>query len=160
MATLVRLKPFDQRRGHVLRSYTAFGQRFLEGKGWYNVDDSAADYLAKVKQPPTGNYQAEDAPFAFDVCTTEQAAALDEAEARKKQAQFGTPQAPIIDATMRKHNVTGEQARAAAGVVTTADLPKPSATKEAFDALPESFDDDMAAPSAPVAPAAARRPRR
>jgi hypothetical protein len=159
MGTLVRLKPYDQRRGHVLRSYSAFGQRFLEGKGWYNVDDSAAAYLSQVKQPPTGNYQAEDAPYAFDVCTPEQAAALDEAEVRKKQAQFGTPQAPILETTMRTHSITNEQARAAAGVVTTADLPRPSPTKTSFDALPESFDDDMAAPAAAPAPTA-RKTRR
>lgn len=150
---LVRLKTYDQRRGNVLRSYTAFGSRFLEGRGWYQVDDSVADYLATVRQPPTGNYQADDAPFAFEIATAQEAAALDAEEARKRAALAGTASAPLPTnvTPIRAHNVSREAAQAAAGTLTTADLPRASKAAE-VDALPDTFDDDMAAEAPPPPP--------
>ena len=35
---LVRLKPYDPRRGFVLRRYTYRGIKFHEERGWYRVD--------------------------------------------------------------------------------------------------------------------------
>ena len=42
---LVRLKPYDPRRGHVLRRYTYAGIKFQEERGWYRVERPVAEYL-------------------------------------------------------------------------------------------------------------------
>ena len=150
---LVRLKAYDLRRGNVLRSYTAFGSRFMEGR-WYQVDDSVATYLSTVQQPPTGNYQADDAPIAFEVVSAEEAARIDAEEARKRAALGTTASAPLPSnvTPMRAHNVSREAAKAAAeGTLTTSDLPRASKAAE-VDALSEAFDDDMAADVPPPPP--------
>jgi hypothetical protein len=77
---LVRLKPYDRRRRHVMRVYVhgPTGKKFEERKGWYKVDASLAKYLGTVQQIEGD----EDAPFAFDVCSAEEAKRLDERERR------------------------------------------------------------------------------
>ena len=42
---LVRLKPYDPRRGFVLRRYTYRGIKFHEERGWYRVDKAVAHEL-------------------------------------------------------------------------------------------------------------------
>ena len=82
---LVRLKPYDPRRGHVLRRYTYAGIKFQEERGWYRVEKSVAEYLRSVR-PVAGD---EVTPLAFDVCTEEEAKALDvreESEAKVRKA--------------------------------------------------------------------------
>jgi hypothetical protein len=78
---LVRLKPYDPRRGHVLRRYTYAGIKFQEERGWYRVERPVAEYLRAVREVPSDRY----APLAFDVCTEAEAKALDagESEAAK-----------------------------------------------------------------------------
>ena len=49
MAKLVRLKPHDPKKGHVIRRYTAFSIRFEEARGWYKVADEVAAYLGTVR---------------------------------------------------------------------------------------------------------------
>ncbi len=87
MSKLVRLKPYDKRRRHVMRMYVhgPTGKRFSEKAGWYKVDDSLAAYLGTVSQIEGD----EDAPRAFDVCSAVQAQAIDAAEkkTREKRAQ-------------------------------------------------------------------------
>jgi hypothetical protein len=73
---LVRLKPHDPRRGHVLRRFTYTGIKFHEERGWYRVSKDVAEYLRAVKQLPGDTY----APPAFDVCTEDEAKALDARE--------------------------------------------------------------------------------
>ena len=81
---LVRLKPYDPRRGFVLRRYTYAGIKFHEERGWYRVDRHVGDYLRAVRQV-LGD---EHAPLAFDVHTEAEAEAIDaeesQATARKK----------------------------------------------------------------------------
>ena len=48
---LVRLKPYDPRRGHVLRRYTYAGIKFHEERGWYRVSKDVAAYLKTVHPP-------------------------------------------------------------------------------------------------------------
>lgn len=45
---LVRLKPYDPRRGHVLRRFTYAGIKFQEERGWYRVERPVAEYLRAV----------------------------------------------------------------------------------------------------------------
>ena len=105
---LVRLKPHDPRRGHLLRRYTYRGIKFQEERGWYRVEKSVADYLRDVRQTPGD----EHAPLAFDVCTPEEAQALD---AREKEATV-TRKAATDDIKL--------SAARAEGAVTTEDLPE------------------------------------
>ena len=81
MAKLIRLKPLDKKRGHVIHRYTAFQITFEETKGWYRVPDHVAAYLATVHQLAND----EDSPLAFDVCTQDEAQRIDAAE--KKRAE-------------------------------------------------------------------------
>ena len=74
---LVRLKPYDPRRGYVLRRYTYRGIKFHEERGWYRIDEDVADYLRTVRQVPSD----EHAPLAFDVHTEAEAKALEADEA-------------------------------------------------------------------------------
>ena len=84
---LVRLKPYDPRRGCVLRRFTYRGIKFHEERGWYRVEKPVAEYLRTVRQV-AGD---EVTPLAFDVCSEEEAKALEtreqtEAKVRKAAA--------------------------------------------------------------------------
>jgi len=73
---LVRLKPYDPRRGHVLRRFTYAGVKIHEERGWHRVSKQVADYLRGVRQVNGDEYS----PLAFDVCTDEEAKAVDARE--------------------------------------------------------------------------------
>ena len=103
---LVRLKPYDPRRGCVLRRYTYRGIKFHDERGWYRVDKEVADYLRGVRQVPGDAH----APLAFDVCTDDEAKALD-----AEQDVAATTRKKAIDAPVAT-------AEPAAGAVTTDDL--------------------------------------
>lgn len=81
MSKLIRLRPLDAKKGHVIRRYTAFSMTFEEAKGWYRVSDEVAAYLQTVHQVPND----EDTPLAFDVCTEAEAKALELAEKKKAE---------------------------------------------------------------------------
>lgn len=112
MAKLIRLKPFDAKKGHIIRRYTAFATTFEEHKGWYRVTDHVAAYLATVHQVPND----EDSPLAFDVCTQDEAERIDAAE--KKKAEERARAAEPNVATARDVTALG-------GDLTTADLRDP-----------------------------------
>lgn len=115
---LVRLKPFDPRRGFVLRRFTFAGIRFQSERGWYRVEKSVAERLRATRSVASDPY----APLAFDVCTEAEATALDNAEA---------------DAAKVRRNATDDlKVTAARGAVTTEDLPKPTTP------TPSAKDDD------------------
>jgi hypothetical protein len=113
MAKLIRLKPLDRKKGHVIHRYTAFQTTFEESKGWYRVPEHVASYLATVHQLADD----EDSPLAFDVCTKEEAQRIDAAEKKKAEER----------ALAAEPNVA--MARDVAGVgedLTTADLRDPT----------------------------------
>ncbi|MEO1335611.1 MAG: hypothetical protein AAFV29_08195, partial [Myxococcota bacterium] len=96
----MRLKPYDPRRGHLLRRFTYRGIKFQGARGWFRVPKDVADYLSRVHQV-AGN---PDTPLAFDVYTDEEARAVEakeEATAHPKASDDiqvslpmdGTPQA-------------------------------------------------------------------
>ncbi len=72
----VRLKPFNPKRGHLLRRYTFQGIKFHEERGWYRVSKDVAEHLKAVHQVAVDLHS----PMAFDVCTEEQAKATDAKE--------------------------------------------------------------------------------
>ncbi|MCA3016476.1 MAG: hypothetical protein INH41_29180 [Myxococcaceae bacterium] len=103
---LVRLKSFDPRRGCVLRRFTYAGIKFHEERGWYRVDKPVADYVRVVRQTPGD----EVSQLAFDVCTEEEAKALDTREES--------------EAKVRKAAADDVRLSPARGDMTTADLAK------------------------------------
>lgn len=106
---LVRLKPYDPRRGFVLRSFTYQGAKFYEERGWYVVDKAVAEYLRKVPQRDTDPHS----PLAFDVATEEEAKALDAREEHEAKTRKNAAEAPRV-ATGRG-DLTTEDMRASGG---------------------------------------------
>lgn len=118
MAKLVRLKPHDPKKGHVIRRYTAFGVRFDEARGWYKVSDEVAKYLVTVHQRPGD----EDSPLAFDVCTEDEAKAIEASEKKKAEERARAAEPNVADA---------RDLSARTPDLTTADLPQPRAPRAA-----------------------------
>lgn len=112
---LVRLKPFDPRRGHVLRRFTYAGIKFQEERGWYRVQRPVAEYLRAVREMPSDKY----APLAFDVCTEAEAKALDAGENEA--------------AKVRRSAMDDLEVVSARGTVTTDSLPKTQSTAKEND---------------------------
>ncbi len=77
----VRLKPYNPKRGHVMRRFTYRGVRIIGDRGWYRVDAGIAKYLKSVYATPGD----EDTPLAFDVCTEEEAKKIDEVERQERE---------------------------------------------------------------------------
>jgi hypothetical protein len=121
MAKLVRLRPLDAKKGHIIRRYTVFSTTFEEHKGWYRVSNDVAAYLATVRQVPND----EDTPLAFDVVTQEDAEKIDQAEKKKaeERARAAEPNA-----------MTARDVTTIGGDLTTADLAAPGRRSRAAPA--------------------------
>lgn len=89
MAKLVRLKPYDKHRGHVMRRLHVFGTLYHEARGWYKVDDRVAEKLAAVHQKDNDSHS----PLAFDICSEDEAVKLevDEKKAAEARATAAEP---------------------------------------------------------------------
>src|SRR4051812_4075603 len=107
---LVRLKPYDPRRKFVLRRYTYAGIQFHVARGWERVPKDVADYLKNVRQLEFDPYS----PAAFDICTEEEAAAL-EARERELAGVRRTALDAIPVAQPRRGAVTTDDLRAGGG---------------------------------------------
>ncbi len=111
METLfVRLKPYDPRRGNVLRRYTYRGIKFHEERGWFRVPKDVADYLRSVHQVPGD----EHSPLAFDCCTEAEAKSLDAKE--KESAVTRKTASDDIKVSLPQDDTK------ASGALTTSDL--------------------------------------
>ena len=109
---LVRLKPYDPRRGHVLRRYTFAGIKFQHDRGWYRVEEPVGAYLKGVRQVNGDEYSQ----LAFDVCTEQEAKELETSEA---------------NASKVKQEASAEiKVSPARPAVTTAELPTPATPKD------------------------------
>jgi len=97
----IRIKPLDPIRGHILQRYTYKGICFDVKKGWYIVSNQVGEYLKTVHQI----HGDLNSPMAFDVCTEDEAKALDakeaEEEAPKRPADKARPVA-ASDEPIRK----------------------------------------------------------
>jgi len=101
---LVRLKPHDPRRGHVLRRYTYRGIKFHEERGWYRVEQPGADYLRAGRQVPSDPHS----PLAFDVCTDDEAKGLDAREKEDGATRKAATDDIKVSAARTEHAVTTE----------------------------------------------------
>lgn len=84
---LVRLKPYNKAKGHVLRKFTVRGNHFRVEDGWYAVPLKVANYLETIHQ----KYYDHDSPLAFDVCTKEEALRLEKTK-HQKAVQAAVPE--------------------------------------------------------------------
>lgn len=114
---LIRLKPFNRKKGHVLRRYTYRGLRFQESRGWTRVRQDIADYLEKVHQIPGD----EDSPLAFDVHSESEAKAVDKKEAEDARAR--TPAESATEVAEARDEPEPPPADEG-GDLSTADLPQ------------------------------------
>lgn len=109
MTMLVRLKPYNPRRGYKMRSYVGAGVHIREAVGWHEVPDDVAHKLSEVHADP----QNPDTPYAFDVMTRDDAIAQEADEKRKAQERASanepikvrrvTPVDDRTDAASRTH---------------------------------------------------------
>jgi hypothetical protein len=87
---LVRIHPYEPRRGHTTLRYSMAGSgypMFMEGRGWYEVDDDIADKLGEL----TNNPNDPRSPLVFQVLTKEEAQAIDMVE----KQQIAVAESPI-----------------------------------------------------------------
>lgn len=80
----VRIKPYSKKKRQLCRRYTVFGVKFELKKGWYLVNKKVAEYLADVTADGD-----PDSPTIFDVCTHDQALAIEERERRRALERAG-----------------------------------------------------------------------
>lgn len=94
---LARLKPYNPKRGFKIKRFSVHGIRFDVGGKWYRVDPHVADYLKTVKN----DNNDPDSPFAFDVCTEEEAKTLmqDERDAQLRAGIVEMPRPVLQDVT-------------------------------------------------------------
>lgn len=150
---LVRLKPFDPRRGNILQRFTYAGIKFYEARGWYRVDTEVAAYLRTVHQRPDDPHT----PLAFDVCTDDEAKALEqrdkEAATPRKTATDDIEVSPArIDGTVAPRKLGTEDAAPPLRVDGAATAPRKAATDDASSST--------ARPERTPAPAGAADPAR
>lgn len=110
---LVRIRPFNPRAGHKVKTYTLRGIKFNERRGWYRVPVALANYLETILQDPEDSYSKP----VFDVCDDKEAKDL---ELREQKA---IEKAKAAEA----HDVSN------ATILTTKDMPRLSAEE-----LPET----------------------
>ncbi len=77
----VRLKPYNKRRGHLVRTYTYEGMKFVGERGWTTVSLSMGEKLKTLRQDEND----PDSAKLFDVCTRAEADALE----REEQTRTG-----------------------------------------------------------------------
>jgi hypothetical protein len=97
MTMLARLKPYNKKRGHLLRILNYRGIKFEATKGWYKVDDATAAFIASVHQDQNDN----ESPLAFDVMSQDDARNMETAEAKQKEekAKASDPIDAALDRT-------------------------------------------------------------
>ena len=100
----VRLKPFNRKRGHMLRRYAYRGVRFYEGR-WYKVPEVLAKGLGEIRQ----RHGDIDAPYAFDVASEDQAREIEQTERMRDELEKRKVQnAEVVGATeVREDSLRG-----------------------------------------------------
>lgn len=93
MTLLARLKPYNEKRNQLTRTYMIDGARFYVDRGWYEVPDALGEKLRDLHQ----DHYDPDSPFLFDVGTPEEAQAIEDRETRQaEEALRATARNPAI----------------------------------------------------------------
>jgi hypothetical protein len=92
----VRLKPYDQKRGYLVRRYMVAGHEFMTDNEtdrpiWNKVAARAAAFLKTLKQNPSDSESKD----LFDVVTSEEYEAIREREQAQVFAQLGLGEGPV-----------------------------------------------------------------
>ena len=122
---LARLKPYNEKRGHVVRIYMIAGLRFDVDRGWYEVDDALAEELSKLTQ----NYDDPESPELFDVVTKEKAEQMEQAEADAEERAKATarrPASPSAGRPSRSSRTSDERGDLSSSDVATATTEPPA----------------------------------
>lgn len=130
MTMLVRIKPYNPKRGQLARRIVIGGFRFDVDRGWYEVDD---EFAADLKTKTQGG--DPNAALIFDVCTAEEAKALQRSEDRAAQ------EAARADKPIKPERVERVRGSAPEGKVTTTDIVTKSETPIVADGA--DGDDDL-----------------
>lgn len=119
---LVRLKPYNKKKGHLLQRYTYRGIRFQGSRGWYRVSGDVAGYLKRVFQVPGD----ADSPPAFDVCTESEAKEIDKLEAHHARGALPAEEATDVTITETESEDAEDSSEVSpeSGDLSTADLPQ------------------------------------
>jgi len=98
MTMLARIKPYNKRRGHLVRILNYRGIKFDATKGWYRVDDATAAVISSVHQ----DQNDLESPLAFDVMTEADARNLEKVETKKleEKAKASDPIDAALDKTL------------------------------------------------------------
>lgn len=109
---LVRLKPLNQKKGILVERYTYKGIQFQEKRGWYSIKNHEfAEELTELHQV----HGDESTPKLFDVCTREQAMALESKEKRKKGAKATVEEAEENTPRQLRNTITTRDVALKAG---------------------------------------------
>jgi hypothetical protein len=73
---LVRIKPYNPKKGHLVRVYTVGGSKFKEEAGWYTFSGPLGLQQAAALATLTQSDSDPDSELVFDVCTVEEALKL------------------------------------------------------------------------------------
>ncbi len=128
---LVRLKPYNRKLGHVLRTFTIWSMRFKEKNGWYEVEQEIANGLKEIRQPPVGDRPPSMMPLAFDIMTQKAAIAYEEEQRKLKEARAKA-------LSPHKINVTKLAPSKKAGDLVTSDLGKNQKLDEPMSPAPKA----------------------
>lgn len=127
----IRIKPFNPRRGHMLRRFCFKGKVFHVGR-WYKVSESFAQQVSEIHQKAND----EDSPYAFDVATEQQARAIESKERAKEESERKKiDRAEVVSAQeIRDDSLRG-------GAVTTAALHAAEEVDDLPDVKPVAKED-------------------
>ena len=87
---LVRIRPYNPKRGQTMRSFGYKSIRFRIEQGWYRVARAIGEHLATVRCSDMD----PESQLAFDVCTEAEARRIIEAEV--SEGERGTPARPLL----------------------------------------------------------------
>lgn len=87
---LVRIRPYNPKRGQTMQTFGYRGHRFKVDQGWYRVSLDIAQHLKTVRCSDIN----PESQLAFDVCTESEARKIQEIEA--SQGTHGTPVKPLL----------------------------------------------------------------
>jgi hypothetical protein len=93
---LVRLYPYDPKRGYVMKTYVdiGLGLKFVESRGWYKVDAGAVSVLKKVVQDTMSPHKLPAFMIAKNIAEAESMMGEFSAPAEEEK-KIGTADAPV-----------------------------------------------------------------
>lgn len=141
MSKVIRLKPFNPRKGLKLRTYTYKGTAYKSEAGWYEVPDTIAAYLSTVHQEENN----PESPPAFDVCATRaDAMALETAEKRAEAMRAEAANPHRVHVVGSDGMTESTHASASRGTLSTSDL-RSDPTPTLKGSVEDLESDDLAA---------------